>query len=807
MRLRGAILALAAAALVLAAVPAREARAAQPMHASELAPCRPNTPQVLRTLPAFLTVHVACDHLLLEIPPSMLGRSILVYTEFSGLSAGASEEAPGAEVNNIVVRWVRNGNKVIFESVRYDRWAGDQSGLKLGIDAVSLPTVIDVFDVVKEGENRAPVIDVTALFTSHVPRGFGLQFMRHFRMARVDGHRSFIRNVRAFPLNIEIGSYQTWVPDDKDLLHPAQDQSPPPSSLGFTFKTNFMLLPEQPMQGRCEDERIGYFSVPFDDYSTNQHRVVKRAYIMRYRLEKKDPTAAVSEPVQPIVFYLSPEIPRRWKPYLREAVERWREPLEQAGFKNAIIVKDAPTADEDPDWDLGDLRYSVIRWAPGPREKALGPAVVDPRSGEVISSHTLVWHDVLRLVEVWYFTQVGPLDPRATKLPLPDDLEGELLAYVVSHEIGHALGLRHNFKAHSAYSVEQLRSREFTHKYGNSASIMDYSRFNYVAQLGDDAYLLPKIGVYDRFAIDWGYRTIPNAHRCDEEWPELDRLAERQVEDPALRFGGENEDAQVDPTVDTQVLGSDPIAATDMGLRNIDRVMAMLLPATSELGRPYDDLAEVYDALLLKREKELGAVAKLVGGVEETRYEAERGTVPFQPVSPARQRKAVTFLLERAFVKPVVLLDPNVLRRIGPAGGADALEDTSEVLMKQLIDKGVFQRMAEASSDPVSAAGSYQGADMLHDLNQGLFSELGMAAPVIDLYRRDQQRRYVKVLTSRLTSASSDDDVVGASEFTAALRGALSDLSATLEQRLQHVRDPQSRLHLKDLKAVVDKNL
>jgi hypothetical protein len=768
----------------------------QAAQVSDMAPCAPNAAQETSTLDSFIIVHVVCSDVLLEIPASMLGRSILVYTEFAALSTGGSEYAPGSAIDSRVVRWLRFGNKVALMTAKYDNWAGESSALQQGVEAVSLPTVIELFDVVKEGPGGAPVIDITSFFTTNPPTGFALEFKRHYRMAEVDGRRSMIRSVRAFPKNIAIGFYQTWIPDEKDLLKPSKDEEPPPAGLGFSFRTNFLLLPEKPMLARCEDERVGYFSLPFNDYSTGEHRVVSKAVITRYRLEKKDPGAAVSEPVTPIVFYLSPEIPAKWRPYLKQAVEQWRGPLEQAGFKNAIFARDAPTKEEDPDWDPGDLRYSVIRWAPGPRENALGPNVVDPRSGEVISSHTLVWHDVLRLVELWYFTQVAPLDPRAAKLPLPDDLEGELLTYVVSHEIGHALGLRHNLRGHSAYSVQQLRSRTFTEKFGNSASVMDYSRFNYVAQPGDNAYLLPIIGVYDYFAIDWGYRVIPGARTCADQWPELDRLAARQIDDPTLRFGGENDAADVDPTVNTQVLGSDPIESTDMGLRNIDRVVSMLIPATTDLGRPYSQLSEVYRALLVKRQKELSSVAKIVGGVEEVRYQAGRGTVPFTPVTAERQRKAVKFLLERGFTRPNALLDPQVLWRIAPYGGADAVQDTNQKLLGQLVNKDVFTRMAEAATFP-GAVGTYQGVDLLLELNDGLFSELKQARPVIDLYRRDLQRGYVTLLVSSLSSTD------GPSEFRVALKSGLADLGNKLDQAAKKVRDPQTRAHLRDLKAAI----
>ena len=782
---------LAAAITLCAGLPAHAART------GIAAPCAPDIPHEVRKFPSFITVHLDCDRVLLEIPPAMLGRDMLVSTEFAGLSTGSSEFAPGTSVANRVIRWRQRGSRLYAELPRFDAWAKDSPDLQVGIEAAALPTVLGAFDVVAQGESGAPIVDITPLFTTAVPAGFGLEFMRHYRMAGVDPKRSYVQGIRAFPTNIEFGFYQTWVADRQELLKPSDGRDPPPAETAFSFRTNLLLLPEKPMTGRCEDPRVGYFSVPFDDYATGEHRAVSRAFITRYRLEKKDPGAAISEPVKPIVFYLSPEIPAKWRRYLKQAVEDWRAPLEAAGFKNAIFARDAPSKEEDPDWDPNDLRYSVIRWTPGARENALGPNVVDPRSGEVISSHTLIWHDVLRLAELWYFTQAAPLDPRARKLPLPDDLMGELLSYVIKHEIGHALGLRHNFKGHSAFSVAQLRSREWTEKWGNSASIMDYSRFNYVAQPGDNAYLVPRLGPYDYFAIEWGYTPVPGANGCDDEWSALDAAAARQIDDPMLRFGGENDAAEVDPAVGTQVLGNDPIGAADMGLRNIDRVVPFLVSGTTQQGKDYSQLAEVYWQLILKRQKQLQAVAKLVGGVEETRFGAGRGTLPFKPVPAARQRQAVVFLIERGFARPDALLDPDVLWRIAPADNASGVQDTNRKLLGQLLDAGVLQRMAEATSYP-GAKGAYQGIDLVKDLNRGVFVELKQPAPVVDLYRRDLQSIYVNLLLSRLGSDNSP-------ELQGAIRAGINDLYPKLDEAIKRTRDPQTQWHLRSLKAALEK--
>ncbi len=666
--------------------------AASALELRTLAGCKPGTDDPIVTREGLFKVHWLCDRLLFEIPVAMYNRDMLLNTEFAALSGGSNFIAPGTVVDNKVVRWVRRGSsKVNLVMMKYEIATERSAGLERSVEANSLPTVLQAFDVVGRGEKGEAIIDVSPQFVSTPPRGFAIGFMKHFGMHDIDPARSYIEGVKAFPRNIGIRFYQTWLAN-KDELRSQVDvgEESVNASLGFSFYTNLYLLPDKPMRPRFWDARVGYFATDFRDYGSGDYGGVARGYIQRYRLEKKDRKVALSEPVEPIVFYIGRGVPEVWRPYIKQAVEDWQGVFAQAGFRDAIVARNAPTEAEDPSWDPDDVRFNVIRWTPSGRRNALGAAVVDPRSGEVISSHTLLWHDVLNLLETWYFTQASPNDPRAQKLPLQPELMGELLRYVLRHEIGHALGLRHNFKATSAVGVKELRDPQWTHLWGTSASTMSYARFNYVAQPGDGAGLVPVFGPYDYFAIEWGYKVFAEDVTPDEEVMLLDQIAARQVSSPLLRFGGEDAAAEVDPSVYSNVLGSDAIAAGDLGLRNIDRVMSFIVPATTRTGEGYEKLSTMYEALVQQRHRELVYVSRLVGGVEETRYQAGRGTAPFEPVVPERQRKAVKFLVDRGFIEPKPLLDPDVLNRITPTGGTDPLQGSNVDLLRRLIDPAVF---------------------------------------------------------------------------------------------------------------------
>jgi hypothetical protein len=759
------------------------------------------------------TVHRIKDRIYYEIPKDRLGREFLWVSQIAKTTLGAGYG--GQAAGNRVVKWDRRGDRILLRAVSYDVIADSAAPIARAVDAANYNPIVMAFNIEALGKDEAAVIDVTRLFTSDVP-----EFSGRTRVgARAfDAGRSFVERAVSFPENIEVEATHTYnnPPQEPGAAGRGGPPAPvPPGGRGapalrpgshsVLMHYSMVLLPEKPMQPRLFDERVGYFSTSKIDYSKDEHRAPQRRYITRWRLEKKDPNAALSEPVKPIVYWIDPATPPKWVPYLKKGVESWNVAFEAAGFKNAVIAKDPPKPEEDPDWSPEDARYSVIRWLPSTIENASGPHIHDPRSGEILETDIQFYHNVMNLSRNWYFVQAGALDPRARTLPLPDDLMGRLVEYVAAHEVGHTLGFQHNMKASSMYPVARVRDPKWVRENGHTPTLMDYSRFNYVAQPEDRIAvedLVPKIGPYDKWATMWGYKPIPGATSADAEKKTLDEWARQQDTTPWLRFSTAGS-AGTDPGELTEAVGDeDAVAATALGMKNLERVAAMLVPATTTRhGEPFSDLAEVYGRLLAQWTLEMNHVAAIVGGYSSQQKHIGQTGVRFQLLPRAKQETAVKFLVANAFRPPTWALDAEILRRIEPVGVLDRIEASQTRVLNSLLSSARVLRLVE--QEAVDGAAAYAPLDFLADVRHGVWSEIYGGGPTtIDAYRRNLQRAYVDTLSSRINGPQAQSD-----DARAFFRGELKTLDGDLSTALSRQLDRATSLHVQDVRMQIARAL
>lgn len=778
-----------------------------------------------KTKKGMFSVHQVKDKYYYEIPKTEFGKEYLWVTQIARTTLGVGYG--GQALGRRVVRWeLGDNNKVYLRNVNFNVVADPKLPIAGAVEASNNDTILMAFNVAAWGpDNGSAVIEVGRLFTTDV---FEFSAKQRLNATMLDATRTYIERITPYPENIEAESSQTYV------RNPApggggfggggggfgQQQGMSPGSATVVVHYSMIKLPEKPMMPRLFDERVGYFSVNNTDYGRDEHRAQRMTYITRWRLEKKDPNAAMSEPVKPIVYYIDSATPVKWRPYMLRGIEKWQKAFEAAGFKNAIIAKVAPTKQEDPDFSPEDARYSVIRWLPSTIENASGPHVSDPRTGEILESDIQFYHNVMNLQRAWYFLQVGSLDKRVQTLPMPDDLMGVLIEYVCAHEVGHTLGFQHNMKASSMYPAEKLRDKAWVHKMGHTPSIMDYSRFNYVAQPEDNidvADLVPGIGPYDEWATMWGYKPIPNAKTPDEERATLDEWARQQDTTPWYRFSTDGS-AGSDPGELTEAVGdSDAVRSSGYGLLNLKRVAKMLITATSanEKGMPYDDLTELYGRMLGQWTLEMNHVSAIVGGFNSQQKHVGQTGVRFTVVPKARQAEAVKFLSDNAFATPSWALDKEILRRIEPIGALNRVRNAQNSVLNNLMSSSRFARLIEQQQLDGDAA--YQPADFMADVRNGVWTELNNPSVSIDAYRRNLQRSYLDIANAKLNAAAASLPQGLPASFAAMFitsgderayyRAELREIRRMAADAVAKASDPSTRVHLEAVRDQIDKIL
>lgn len=759
------------------------------------------------------TLHWIDEDLYFEIPDSLMGRDMLLISRIAqtptNLGAFISAGSKSAEQ---MVRWERKGKQLLLRRTSFQSVASDSLPIAKSVSANNFEPIVASFKIeALTPDSNGVVIKANDLYEKDIPALSGLSSGQRtrYRVRRLDGSRSFIDYARSYPLNVEVRHTMSY------------DAGSPPSAantgtISMQMNQSMVLLSEEPMVPRFSDPRVGYFSVNQVDYGSEAQKADTRSYIARWRLEPKDPEAYLRgelvEPIKPIVYYLDPATPEQWRPYFKQGVEDWQVAFEAAGFKNAIIALEPPTSEEDPEWNPEDVRYSSVRYVASTTRNATGPRVTDPRSGEIIESDIIWYHNHIRSYRNRLMIETGAANPAARSLMIEEELIGETMRQVIAHEIGHALGLPHNMIGSSSFPVDSLRSPTFTSRYGVSPSIMDYTRQNYIAQPGDGVTrFVRKLGPYDDYSVNWGYRWYPGVTDPAQEKERLDQLILEHADDSMYRYSPQRIGLPIDPRVQTEDMGNDPVRASGYAVANLQRVVDNLVDWTATPGKDYTELNEIYSELQGLWFRYMGHVQSLVGGVYGDLKASDQEGVVYEIVPRAKQEEAMQFLIDNVFKTPTWLHNEDLLRRIEHAGAVNRTRLWQTRILNATLDASRLQRLIE--SELFDADQAYPLLAFMSDLKEGVWSEVDDRRPVIDTYRRNLQRGYLERMDYLMTQQPNFFNVsffletpvdVSQSDIPAFIRGQLRTLRSEAERGAQRATDDATRYHLEDVVARID---
>ncbi len=773
-------------------------------------------------------VHRIEDKWFFEIPDSLMGRDILVVARISKSAAGLSNGFSGYAgdiINNSVIRFEKGpSNRVFLRRVSFDSRSKDTAGMyKAVVNSNTLP-IMQSFDVKAYGRDSVTNTSSTVIeLTDYIAGDNDILFFNpgaksSLQLGAIQSDRSYIQNVKSYPINIEIKTVKTY----SRGAAPSAGGNPfagGASGSVYTLELNssVLLLPKTPAKARLFDARVGYFTRDYTDFDANPQGVKEIEMAVRWKLEPKPEDVEkylrgeLVEPQNPIVYYIDPSTPKKWVPYLIQGVNDWQVAFEQAGFKNAIMAKVAPSRKEDSTWSLEDARFSAIVYKPSETQNASGPNVHDPRSGQILESHINWYHNVMQLLHDWYFVQTAAVDTGARTMNFSDELMGQLIRFVSSHEVGHTLGLRHNFGSSSTVPVDSLRNKKWVEANGHTPSIMDYARFNYVAQPEDNVDrvgLFPRIGDYDKWAIEWGYRWLPQYKTAADEVPYLTKITTERLKNKRLWFGTEiNPD---DPRSQNEDLGDNAMKAGAYGIKNLQRIVPNLLNWTKQPTEGFASLDEMYTQIVTQFGRYMGHVAKNVGGIYETPKIVEQGAAVYEYTPKATQKEAVNFLSQQLFATPTWLINNDIFNRTGE-NPQIVIANRQETIINRLVNTGTFSKLYAMES--ALGNNAYKATELMDDLRRAVFSEI-YTKKATDIYRRNLQKMFVERIIGLLPSAAPQSSGAGGitivfqvspslsvknTDTYSILKGTLRTLRADMRSALPGITDNITKLHLQDL--------